>query len=118
MFSGRVSRGRYPRMTMRSKQWYTKETRLPNSFAKVSIGPPRSFLFWQKDDRAEDRDIQYPLPASTRTRQPDGLSRARARARTRARSLTLKFQICLGRFRFASPTSIASPTYVRSRYGS
>src|SRR6266480_6208005 len=28
-------------MTMRSKQWYTKASRLPNSFAKVSIGPPR-----------------------------------------------------------------------------
>jgi len=27
-------------MTMRSKQWYTKASRLPNSFAKVSIGIP------------------------------------------------------------------------------
>src|ERR1700729_3944719 len=41
MFSGRVSRGMCPRMTMRSKQWYTKTSRLPNSFVKVSIGPPR-----------------------------------------------------------------------------
>src|SRR6516162_2368519 len=40
-FSGRVSSGRWPRMTRRSKQWYTKLSRLPNSFAKVSIGPPR-----------------------------------------------------------------------------
>src|SRR5271165_7094658 len=30
-----------PRMTMRSKQWYTKTSRLPNSLGKVSIGPPR-----------------------------------------------------------------------------
>ena len=57
---------------MRSKQWYTKETRLPNSFVKVSIGPPRSFLFWQKDDRAEDRDTQSRQPASGVTH---GLSR-------------------------------------------
>ena len=28
-------------MTIRSKQWYTKASRLPNSFVKVSIGPPR-----------------------------------------------------------------------------
>src|SRR5262245_4119646 len=27
-------------MTMRSKQWYTKASRLPNSLQKVSIGPP------------------------------------------------------------------------------
>src|SRR5438270_253487 len=30
-------------MTMRSKLWYTTASRLPNSFAKVSIGPPRCF---------------------------------------------------------------------------
>src|SRR5579863_8284748 len=41
MFSGRVNRGMCPRMTMRSKQWYTKASRLPNSLVKVSIGPPR-----------------------------------------------------------------------------
>ena len=28
-----------PWMTMRSKQWYTKASRLPNSLQKVSIGP-------------------------------------------------------------------------------
>src|SRR5919197_4873547 len=38
--SGRVNSGRYPWMTMRSKQWYTKASRLPNSLQKVSIGPP------------------------------------------------------------------------------
>src|SRR6516162_9473348 len=31
-------------MTIRSKQWYTKARRLPNSFAKVSIGRLRLFL--------------------------------------------------------------------------
>src|SRR5579863_9586693 len=40
MCSGRVSSGKYPWMTMRSKQWYTKASRLPNSLQKVSIGPP------------------------------------------------------------------------------
>src|SRR5919201_1444271 len=40
MCSGRVSSGRYPWMTMRSKQWYTKASRLPNSLQKVSVGPP------------------------------------------------------------------------------
>src|SRR6266852_4587469 len=54
MFSGRVSRGRYPSTTMRSKQWYTKATRLPNNFVNVSIGPPRSFSS-HENDRAEDR---------------------------------------------------------------
>src|SRR6266853_1530674 len=42
--SGRVSSGRYPWMTMRSKQWYTKASRLPNSLQKASIGPPSAFL--------------------------------------------------------------------------
>src|SRR3974390_1354147 len=37
-----------PRMTRRSKQWYTKLSRLPNSFAKVSIGPPRCFCLGNK----------------------------------------------------------------------
>jgi hypothetical protein len=41
IFSGRVSNGTWPRMTIRSKQWYTKASGLPNSFAKVSLG---SFL--------------------------------------------------------------------------
>src|ERR1700730_14556597 len=44
MFSGRVSKGGWPRMPIRSKQWYTKASRLPNSFAKVSIGPPLTLL--------------------------------------------------------------------------
>ena len=34
MFSGRVSKGTWPRMTIRSKQSYTKASGLPNSFAK------------------------------------------------------------------------------------
>src|SRR5438552_4919365 len=38
MCSGRVSRGRYPWMTIRSKQWYTKTRKRSKSFAKVSIG--------------------------------------------------------------------------------
>src|ERR1041384_3559952 len=41
MFSGRVSSGMCPRITMRSKQWYTKASRLPNSLTNDSIGPPR-----------------------------------------------------------------------------
>src|SRR5215469_2492556 len=35
-------------MTMRSKQWYTKASRLPNSLPKVSIGPPRCACFDNK----------------------------------------------------------------------
>src|SRR5580700_3039314 len=38
MCSGRVSRGRYPWMTMRSKQWYTKTRKRSKNFSKVSIG--------------------------------------------------------------------------------
>src|SRR5215469_14868453 len=40
MFSGRVSSGMYPRMRMRSKQWYTKASRLPNSVVNSSIAAP------------------------------------------------------------------------------
>src|SRR6266478_756039 len=39
MCAGRVSSGIYPWMTMRSKQWYTKASRLANSLVKGSIGP-------------------------------------------------------------------------------
>ena len=39
MFSAPVSRGGCPGMTMRSKQCYTMASRLPNGFAKASIGP-------------------------------------------------------------------------------
>jgi hypothetical protein len=42
-------------MTIRSKQWYTKVSRLPNSFAKVSIGRLRLFLLRQQDHRPDDR---------------------------------------------------------------
>src|SRR5271165_5826594 len=38
MCSGRVNSGRYPWMTMRSKQWYTKTRKRAKSFSKVSIG--------------------------------------------------------------------------------
>src|SRR3954463_6940851 len=48
MFSGRVSNGMWPRMTMRSKQWYTKASTLPNSVAKVSIGRLPSSCFSNK----------------------------------------------------------------------
>src|SRR6516165_10434697 len=41
-------------MTMRSKQWYTKASRLPNSLAKVSIGPLPGTCS-QHDHRTEDR---------------------------------------------------------------
>ena len=37
-----------PWMTMRSKQWYTKASRLPNSLVKVSIGPPGCFCLDNK----------------------------------------------------------------------
>src|SRR5215469_12494659 len=56
MFSGRVSSGTWPRMTMRSKQWYTKASRLPNNRTKSSIGPlaPLRFVSQQKH-RTGDR---------------------------------------------------------------
>src|SRR5215472_2169336 len=55
MFSGRVNKGMWPRMTMRSKQWYTKASRLPNSVAKVSIGRLPVFLTQQQDHRTDGR---------------------------------------------------------------
>src|SRR5215472_8922544 len=49
MFSGRVSRGKWPRMTIRSKQWYTNASRLPNSRANSSISPLASVpLSWHQ----------------------------------------------------------------------
>jgi hypothetical protein len=40
---------------MRSKQWYTKASMLPNSFAKVSISRLPLFLPQQQDHRADGR---------------------------------------------------------------
>src|SRR6266849_4612035 len=37
-------------MTMRSKQWYTRVSRLPNSLRKVSIGPLPSWTLPQQQD--------------------------------------------------------------------
>src|SRR5437016_5391445 len=43
-------------MTTRSKQWYTKVSRLANSLRKVSIGPPfRRTCLEQQDHRIEGR---------------------------------------------------------------
>src|SRR5262249_29278224 len=42
-------------MTIRSKQWYTKASKLPNSLAKISIGCLRLFLHRQQDHRPDDR---------------------------------------------------------------
>src|SRR5438105_15264151 len=43
-------------MTTRSKQWYTKTSRLANSLRKVSIGPPlRRTCLEQQDHRIEGR---------------------------------------------------------------
>src|SRR5262249_2946615 len=55
-FSGRVSSGTWPRMTIRSKQWYTKASRLPNNRTKSSIGPlaPLRFVS-QQEHRTGDR---------------------------------------------------------------
>jgi hypothetical protein len=44
-----------PRMTVRSRQWYTNTTRLPNSLAKVSIGRLPLFLSEQRDHRRDGR---------------------------------------------------------------
>src|ERR1700680_3321032 len=42
-------------MTMRSKQWYTKTSRLPNSFVNVSIGRPPQIRSCQHDHRSDGR---------------------------------------------------------------
>src|SRR5215469_13773633 len=56
MFSGRVSSGKWPRMTIRSKQWYTKVSRSPNSRMNSSIGPVASVrLSWHQELGTEDR---------------------------------------------------------------
>src|ERR1700694_4341728 len=40
---------------MRSKQWYTKTSRLPNSFVNVSIGHPPQIRSCQHDHRSDGR---------------------------------------------------------------
>src|ERR1700692_2414482 len=42
-------------MTMRSKQWYTNTSRLPNSFVNVSIGRPPLIESRQQDHRSDGR---------------------------------------------------------------
>src|SRR6266849_11184713 len=53
--SGRDKPLRYPLMTMRSKQWYTKTRRLSNSFVNVSIGRPPQIKSQQQDHRIDGR---------------------------------------------------------------
>src|SRR5947209_6862798 len=57
IFSGRVSSGIWPRMTMRSKQWYAKASRLPNSVAKVSIARLPLLLPQQQDHRTDGLEL-------------------------------------------------------------
>src|ERR1700730_17226404 len=42
-------------MTIRSKQWYTNTSRLPNSFVNVSIGRPPLIESRQQDHRSDGR---------------------------------------------------------------
>src|ERR1700738_4782649 len=42
-------------MTIRSKQWYTNTSRLPNSFVNVSIGRPSWIKSRQQDHRSDGR---------------------------------------------------------------
>src|SRR6266852_3699466 len=53
--SGRDKPLRYPLMTIRSKQWYTNTSRLPNSFVNVSIGRPPLIRSRQHDHRSDGR---------------------------------------------------------------
>src|SRR5437016_11253962 len=53
--SGRDKPLRYPLMTIRSKQWYTKTSRLPNSLVNVSIGRPPQIRSRQHDHRSDGR---------------------------------------------------------------
>src|SRR5436190_3607462 len=53
--AGRDKPLRYPLMTIRSKQWYTKTSRLPNSFVNVSIGRPPLIRSRQHDHRSDGR---------------------------------------------------------------
>src|SRR5262250_2930305 len=96
-------------MTIRSKQWYTKASRLPNSFAKVSIGRLRLFLHRQQDHRLGDRWKSKQLAGAEREERVQGketvgfvpLLSSRIRTAEKARhrsepSWLSKFQICLG----------------------
>jgi hypothetical protein len=74
MFSGCVSNGRWPRITIRSKQWYTNASRLPKQprefFQSVLSLPHPRFAprAWDsgpmevKSDRAMNRTAFEALP--------------------------------------------------------
>src|SRR6201987_5133135 len=92
MFSGRVSSGKWPRMTIRSKHWYTKVSRLPNNRVNSSIGPFASVpLSWHQELGTEDRW------RSKRTSRTGSRLRRRARAFiARCQAGVQKFQRFLG----------------------
>src|SRR5215472_15290515 len=107
-------------MTIRSKQWYTKASRLPNSLAKVSIGGLRLFLFRQQDHRPDDRWKSKPLAGREREERVQGKETVGFVLFFRSRSVpprkglpTLgwkpwfsKFQICLGSFNGNHPAQL------------
>src|SRR5215470_19166193 len=102
-------------MTIRSKQWYTKASKLPNSLAKISIGRLRLFLFGQQDHRPDDRWKSKQVAGRTREERVQGKetagfvplvsSRIRTARKVQYRSepsWLSKFQISLGRLRITS----------------
>src|ERR1700736_968766 len=96
MFSGRVSKGKWPRMTMRSKQWYTKVSRFPNSRANSSIGPlPPVRLVGIESMGQRAGGGQNPRLQKLRRVGAGAPHAFTARCQAGAR----KFQIFLGRFR-------------------
>src|SRR6516165_12816749 len=101
-------------MTIRSKQWYTKASRLANSFAKISIGRLRLFLHRQQDHRPDDRwKSKHPTAGTGEGRKGSRERNRRFRSlaqltnphRQEKSSIGRKslgfqnFKICLGRFR-------------------
>src|SRR5208283_5311120 len=78
--SGRVSKGRYPWMTMRSKQWYTKTRKRAKSFSKVPSVPPQAVWLATKIIRSGGRWNQPGLKWSMRSLRLGDLAREKREA--------------------------------------
>src|SRR5258708_33159265 len=97
-------------MTMRSKQWYTRTSRLSNSFANNSIGRLRDRV-WQQDHRSSGRWSQPRRLSRELGKGRKGFQRERNR---RLRSLWFSSELARNtELQSESPTNTPAPVLSR-----